>query len=122
MIEAILCALDRGTGGRAYFINDQETLTFRDFVRMLASLEGLPIDRLPSMPYGAAFFVGHVLEGAWTMLLRPGDPPLSRSMVRMIGRAFTTNDAAARRELGYVGKVSIVEGLRRYRVKERVPA
>lgn len=122
VIEAIECALDRGTGGRAYFINDQETLTFRDFVRMVASLDGLPIDRLPSMPYGAAFFVGRVLEGVWVLLRRSGDPPLSRSMVRMIGREFTTSDAAARRELGYVGKVSIAEGLRRHRVKERVPA
>lgn len=50
VIEAIGCALERGTGGRAYFINDRETLTFRDFVRMVASLENLSIDKLPSMP------------------------------------------------------------------------
>lgn len=117
VIEAIEGALERGTGGRAYFINDRETLTFRDFVRMVASLENLSIDKLPSMPYAAAFFVGRMLEGVWALLQRPGDPPLSRSMVRMIGREFTTSDAAARRELGYVGKVSIAEGLRRYKAK-----
>jgi nucleoside-diphosphate-sugar epimerase len=122
VIEAIECALERGAGGRAYHINDRETLTFRDFVRMVASLENLSIDRLPSMPYGAAFFVGRMLEGVWALLRRAGDPPLSRSMVRMIGREFTTNDAAARRELGYVGKVSIAEGLRRYKAKELATA
>jgi hypothetical protein len=34
-------------------------------------------------------------------------------MVRMIGREFTTNDAAARRDLGYVGHTSRTEGLGR---------
>lgn len=103
VIEAIRCALQRGTGGRAYFINDRETGTFRDFVRMVASRENLAIDKLPSMPYGVAFLVGRVLEGVWGLLRRAGDPPLSRSMVRMIGREFTTSDAAARRDLGYEG-------------------
>lgn len=122
VIEAIECALERGIGGRAYFVSDRETLTFRDFVRMVARLENLSIDKLPSMPYALAFFVGRVLEGVWALTNRPGDPPLSRSMVRMIGREFTVSDAAARRELGYVGKVSIAEGLQRYRAKELAPA
>lgn len=104
VIEAIELALTRGTGGRAYFINDAETITFREFVGMVAGREGLSIEKLPSMPYGLAFFVGRMLESVWALTRRAGDPPLSRSMVRMIGREFTTSDAAARRELGYEGK------------------
>jgi len=114
LIEAIECALERGTGGRAYFINDRETLTFRRFVQMVASVEGLSVEKLPSMPYGLAFFAGRVLEGVWAIARRAGDPPLSRSMVRMIGREFTTTDAAARRELGYIGKTSFADGQRLY--------
>lgn len=114
VIEAISCALERGTGGRAYFINDSETLAFRDFVRMVASLDNLSIDKLPTMPYGVAFFVGRVLESMWAIVRRAGDPPLSRSMVRMIGREFTTSDAAARRELGYEGKTLLADGSRLY--------
>jgi len=37
---------------------------------------------------------------------------MSRSMVRMIGREFGIDDAAARRALGYVGTVSRADGLR----------
>lgn len=118
LIEAIGCALESGTGGRAYFVNDRETLNFRDFVRMVASQENLSIDKLPSMPYGVAFFVGRLLEGVWAMLRRAGDPPLSRSMVRMIGREFTTSDAAASRDLGYEGKTLIADGSRRYRAAD----
>lgn len=32
------------------------------------------------------------------------DPALTRTMMRTIGREFTIDDSAARRELGYVGE------------------
>jgi nucleoside-diphosphate-sugar epimerase len=122
LIEAIECALHRGTGGRAYFVNDTETRTFRDLVRMVAGAEGLAIDKLPSMPYRLAFFAGRMLEGLWALMRRVGDPPLSRSMVRMIGREFTTSDAAARQELGYAGKTLLADGLRLYRAPHAASA
>jgi nucleoside-diphosphate-sugar epimerase len=114
VVEAVQCALERGAGGRAYFVNDQQRQTFRAFIAMLAGVQGLSIDRVGSMPYRLAFTLGGVLEAVWTMTLRADDPPLSRSMVRMIGREFSTNDAAARRELGYVGKTTRADGLRIY--------
>jgi nucleoside-diphosphate-sugar epimerase len=114
VIEAVQCALERGTGGRAYFINDQETQTFREFIGMIASLQNLSIQKLRSMPYRLAFTIGRLMEFFAAITFRKTDPPLSRSMVRMIGRAFSTNDAAARRELGYVGRTSRADGLRSY--------
>jgi nucleoside-diphosphate-sugar epimerase len=114
VVEAVQCALERGAGGRAYFINDQERQTFREFIAMLAEVQGLSIDKVRSMPYRLAFALGGLLEAAWAVTLRKDDPPLSRSMVRMIGREFSTNDGAARRELGYVGRTSRADGLRSY--------
>ncbi len=115
VVEAIQCALERGTGGHAYFINDQQTQTFREFIGMLASVQNLSIDKLRSMPYRLAFAIGRAMEFLWTITLRKSDPPISRSMVRMIGRPFTTSDVAARRDLGYVGKTSRAAGLALYR-------
>ena len=115
VIEAIQCAIERGAGGRAYFINDQETGSFRDFIAMIASLTGQSIDRLRSMPYGLAFTIGRLMELFAAAAFRKNDPPLTRAMVRMIGREFTTSDAAARRELGYVGQTSRAAGLAAYR-------
>jgi nucleoside-diphosphate-sugar epimerase len=114
VIEAIECALERGTGGRAYFINDRETQTFRELIKMVAASQGLSIDKLRSMPYRLAFTIGRAMELLATATFRKSDPPLSRSMVRMIGRECQTSDAAARRELGYVGMISRAEGLRMY--------
>ena len=34
--------------------------------------------------------------------------------LRLCGRAFTVNDAAARRELGYIGRISRADGLQSY--------
>ncbi len=115
-VEAIRLALDNGTGGRAYFINDRETTTFRDFIARLAGLQGLSIEKVRSIPYRLAFTLGRLMEMGAALVRYDGDPPLTRSMIRMIGREMTTNDAAARRDLGYVGRVSRADGLSAYRV------
>jgi nucleoside-diphosphate-sugar epimerase len=115
VIEAVFCALERGKGGRAYFINDQETQTFRDLLGMIASVQGLSIEKLRSVPYRLAFYLGWLMEAIWAVTFRKDDPPLSRSMVRMIGQESRTNDTAARQELGYKGTTSRADGLRLYR-------
>jgi nucleoside-diphosphate-sugar epimerase len=114
VVEAVRLALDNGTGGRAYFANDRETATFRDFIAMLARRQGLSIDKVRSMPYRLAFTLGRLMEMGAALVRSDDDPPLTRSMIRMIGREMTTNDTAARRDLGYVGKVSRAEGLATY--------
>lgn len=114
VVEAVQCALERGAGGRAYFVSDRERQTFREFIAMLAMEQGLSIHELRSMPYRLASTLGRFLEIVWAVTLRKGDPPISRAMVRMIGREFTVNDSAARRELGYVGTTSRAEALRSY--------
>lgn len=114
MIEAVQCALDRGEGGRAYFLNDQEATTFREFVAMLAGRQGLSIEKVRSMSYRFAFMLGRLMEFSAAVSFSKNDPPLSRSLVRMIGRPATTSDAAARQELGYIGNISRAEGLETY--------
>lgn len=114
VVEAVLCALRTKARG-AYFINDTEATTFRDFVIGIARALGLEASRAPSMPYGVAHGIGAVLERLWSLAGAGADPPMSRSMVRLIGRAFVTSDARARRDLGYRGMRSRAEGLATYR-------
>lgn len=115
VVEAVQCALEHGEGGgRAFFINDQERQTFREFIASLAGLQGLSVDKLRSMPYWLASNVGRLLESIWTITRKQSDPPISRSLMRMIGREFSINDAAARLELGYVGRTSRADGLLSY--------
>ncbi|RUP26877.1 MAG: NAD(P)-dependent oxidoreductase [Mycolicibacterium sp.] len=115
VVEAVQLALVGDPGGRAYFVNDREPITFRQFIAGLADAQDLSIDNLRSVPYYAAVSLGWIMERI--AFLRPGqtDPPLTRTMVRMIGREFTTDDRAARAELGYVGRTSRAEGLKQLR-------
>lgn len=111
VVEAVVCAAQRGTGGRAYFVNDRELVTFREFVAGQAQAQGLSIDKIRSVPYRVAFVAGRLLEFVAAIGPDRGDPPLTRTMIRMIGREFTPDDAAARHELGYVGEGSRAQGL-----------
>jgi nucleoside-diphosphate-sugar epimerase len=114
VVEGAVRALGSGEGGRAYFIKDNETATFREFVAMLASRKGLSIEKLSSIPYPIAFLLGHLMEIGAAIRRSQDDPPLSRSMVRMIGREFTVSDAAAKVELGYRAHVSRAMGIATY--------
>ncbi len=114
VIEAIDCALAREVGGRSFFVNDRHETTFREFIAMLAALQGLSIEPLRSMPYWAAFNIGRLMEFGAAIIGLKDDPPLSRTLVRMIGREFTTDDANAREDLGYVGRLSRSQGMASY--------
>ena len=122
VIEAVQCVIERGTGGRPYFVTDREPTTFRAFVAAVAGVNGLSIDRLRSVPYGLAFTLGRIMEIVAAVRLSKVDPPMSRSLARMIGREFTVDDGAARREFGYVGKTSRAEGMATYTWTQRVGA
>ena len=113
VVEAVQCALERGTGGRPYFISDRDLVTFREFVAGLAEVEGLSIDGLRSVPYRVAFTLGRLMEVFAAVGSDKGDPPLTRTMIRLIGREFTTDDTAARHELSYIGTTTRAEGLGR---------
>ncbi len=116
VIEAIVKALHHGVGGRAYFINDPEPTTFRGFVEGVAHAHGVTVERAPSIPYGLAWMLGTSMELFAGLVRSRNDPPMSRSMVRLIGREFVTNDAKAREDIGYVGAVSRSEGLAGYTI------
>jgi nucleoside-diphosphate-sugar epimerase len=115
VIEAVQRALERGAGGRPDFIADREPSTFRNFVAAIAGVQGLSVDQLRSMPYRLAFMVGRLMELVAAVRFSKVDPPLSRTLVRMIGREFTIDDGAARKELGYAGKLSRADGMQTYR-------
>jgi hypothetical protein len=91
-----------------------EKLTFREFVAALASVQGVSIEKLRAMPYWLAVALGRLMDAVWAVARKECDPPICRSMMRMIGREFSVNDAAARHELGYVGNTSRTDGLRGY--------
>jgi hypothetical protein len=52
------------------------------------------------------------MDRAWTVLRRPGTPPVSRLMVALGGGPFVISDRKARTELGYAPLISRAAGMR----------
>jgi len=109
--EGTLLAAEKGSPGGIYFLTDGPPVEFRSFVtELLATQHVVPGGR--SLPGWLARALGATAEQLWTWFPLPGSPPLSRAAVRLIGQEVTVDDTRARRELGYVGRVSREEGLR----------
>jgi nucleoside-diphosphate-sugar epimerase len=60
-----------------------------------------------------AYAVGAILEGAYGLLGKDEEPPMTRFVARQLATAHWFDITAARRDLGYEPKVSIADGLAR---------
>ncbi len=108
--EGALCAAERGQAGAAYFLTDGAPVETRRFVSALLRSAGVT-PPTATVPFWVARSGAWLAEATWKMFGKAGAPPITRSAVQLFGREVTVDDGRARRELGYVGKVSIAAGL-----------
>ena len=100
--------------GKAYFISNGEPKTTRETINALLATAGAPlVDK--TLPFRAAYAVGVVCEGLWTVLPLKGEPPMTRFLAEQLSTAHWYSMEPARRDFGYVPKVSMEEGFRRLR-------
>lgn len=112
LCEGLILAALHGRGGEIYFLTDGPPVELRSFGLALLRSQGIvPGDR--SVPWWAVQPLATLVELIWRVFVLPGRPPISRAMVRLIGREVTVDDRKARRELGYQGHMSRDEGLAR---------
>lgn len=110
LCHALLLAADRGRGGEAYHIADAEQSTLKGFISALLATRGVTAaDK--AVPFGMAWFMAGVMGAAWRIFRRDGQPPITRQMLRLIGKPFTIRTDKARADLGYAPEVTLAEGL-----------
>jgi nucleoside-diphosphate-sugar epimerase len=115
--DAHLLAADRlargsPVAGKAYFLSQGEPVPLWGLVNRILAAAGLPpVTR--SVPYGAAYAAGFVLEVAYALFCPRCEPPMTRFLARELSTAHWFDLSAARRDLGYAPGVSLDEGLRR---------
>ena len=98
--------------GRAYFISNGEPKPMREIVNgLLAAVGAPPVTK--SLPFPVAYAIGATCEALWTLLPMRGEPPLTRFLAEQLATTHWYDMAPARRDFGYVPRVSIAEGLRR---------
>ena len=100
--------------GRAYFISNGEPWPLRDVLNGLLRAAGAP-EVHASIPFGAAYAIGAVCEGLWTMLPLRGDPPMTRFLAEQLATPHWYSMAPAARDFGYVPRISMADGLARLR-------
>jgi nucleoside-diphosphate-sugar epimerase len=115
--DAHLLAADRlapgsPIAGKAYFISQGEPVPLWDMVNRILAAGGVaPVTR--SVPVSVAYLAGWCCEMLYGVLRRHDEPPMTRFVARELSTAHWFDISAAKRDLGYVPRVSLDEGLRR---------
>ncbi|MEO6002814.1 MAG: NAD-dependent epimerase/dehydratase family protein [Opitutus sp.] len=99
----------RNVHGRAYFITNGEPVVLWQWINeLLLALGRPPVTKSLSLP--AAMAAGAVCEAAWTWFKRKGEPPITRFVAAELAKDHWFDLSAARRDLGYVPRVSMKAG------------
>jgi nucleoside-diphosphate-sugar epimerase len=111
LVDAFLLCMPPGAGkGREYLIADEKYYPIEEIVKAVARALNVPV-RIPHYPLLPAVALGHVVERICKPLgVTPFIFPRRVDWYRQ-NRAFDI--ARAQRELGYVPRVALDEGLRR---------
>ncbi|KAF1712182.1 3-beta hydroxysteroid dehydrogenase [Pseudoxanthomonas kalamensis DSM 18571] len=98
--------------GRAYFISNGEPWPMGRLLNALLQAAGAPpVDK--HLSFKAAYRIGAVCETLWNTLPLKGEPPMTRFLAEQLSTAHWYDMGPARRDFGYVPKVSMQEGLQR---------
>ena len=81
-------AIDKGRGGEAYFVSDGADSTLKQVMSGLLQTRAVEPPHA-SAPLPVAWVLASVMEWIWRVFSRPGEPPITRQMLRLIGLPFT---------------------------------
>jgi nucleoside-diphosphate-sugar epimerase len=99
----------RRADGRAFFITNDEPVVLWDWINaLLRALGEPPVTKSVSLP--AAHVAGFLCEALWEWLPLRGEPPMTRFIAAELAKDHWFDVTAARRDLGYVPRVSMAQG------------
>jgi nucleoside-diphosphate-sugar epimerase len=98
--------------GKIYFISQGEPIPVWNMINAILKAAGLePVKR--SIPYRMAWLIGALLEVLYKTFHIGGEPQMTRFLANELAKAHWFDISAARKDLGYVPRISTDEGLRR---------
>ncbi len=111
LVDAFILCMEAGKGaGEAYIIADEEYFSIEELVRRVGNAIGVNVS-MPRLPIMPLIIAGHICEKVCKPFgINPWIFPRRVDWFRQV-RAFRIDKA--KRDLGYVPKIGIDEGLRR---------
>lgn len=99
--------------GEAYFIGQERPVKLWDFINeILGYMKVEPV--MKSIDLETAYRLGWVLEKVFKLAgIRKPEPPMTRFVALNLGKSHYFSHEKAKRDFGYVPKISIEEGLKR---------
>jgi hypothetical protein len=111
LVHASRLVLEKGRGGEIYFVTDDESERFRDFLPRLMATYGVELgDR--SLPSALVRPLAAVVEGTWRLLGLTNAPPFTRHAIDLMCCDCTLRIDKIKNELGYRPVISVEQGLR----------
>lgn len=120
LCEALILAADLGHGGEAYFVADDERSTLKSFISALLATRGESVSD-KAVSFRLAWTMAGLMGATWRLLRLKGQPPITRQMLRLIGKPFTIRTDKARAELGYAPRTTMSNGLAAMRLAKPAP-
>lgn len=96
--------------GNIYFISQDKPVLLWDMINNILKAAGLPCVKY-SMPRKMAWLIGAAAEFLYTIFNITGEPPMTRFVADELATAHWFDISAAKRDIGYIPKVSTKEGL-----------
>ncbi|MFN3192635.1 MAG: NAD-dependent epimerase/dehydratase family protein [Aureliella sp.] len=91
---------DQSLGGQAMFITDGVPVECWQWISQILSLADVPVPTR-SISFAAAYRVGAILEGAYRLLRRQSEPPMTRFVAAQLALDHYFDISRARQLLGY---------------------
>jgi 2-alkyl-3-oxoalkanoate reductase len=99
----------RRADGRAFFITNGEPMSLWAWINeLLRDLGQPPVTKRISL--GAATAIGAACETVWHALSLRGEPPMTRFIAAELAKDHWFDLTAARRDLGYVPRITMAQG------------
>lgn len=113
VVDALLLCINspESTLGKKYNITNGETVIFKEVLEKLFAYMDMPM-KTKEISYERAMKLAGFLEWVSTYILFGKEPILTKYTVSVLGKSQTLNIDAARRDLGYVPRISIEEGIK----------